>query len=87
MTDLAAKILRSHQQGAVDILAKSIRGIICHPTGTGKTLIQSRSISSNIKQANAPLVYVILSPRIMLSNQLLADVKGDLFAVGLIANI
>jgi len=72
------KTLRPHQSYTVNKLSSAIRGIVNLPTGTGKTLIQSRSISNNITEKSEPKVYVILSPRIVLSNQLLAEVKGDL---------
>jgi len=72
------KTLRRHQDYTVTELSSAIRGIVNLPTGTGKTLIQSRSISTNIVKSSEPKVYVILSPRIVLSNQLLAEVKGDL---------
>lgn len=71
------KQLRNHQTNALNALAQAIRGIINLPTGTGKTLIQSRAIVKEILE-NKPKVYVILSPRILLSNQLMNDVRSDL---------
>ena len=69
---------RAHQNIALTAITKAIKGIINYPTGTGKSLIQSRSIVDNIKLDNSNKVYVILSPRILLSRQLLNDVHTDL---------
>lgn len=69
--------LREHQTNAKSALATAIRGIINLPTGTGKTLVQSRAIVDEILDSD-PKVYVILSPRILLSNQLMNDVRADL---------
>lgn len=77
------KQLRNHQNGAKDSLATATRGIVNLPTGTGKTIIQSRTISDAIATSNgATKVYVVLSPRILLSNQLLGEVKDDLVKNG-----
>lgn len=71
--------LRSHQDNALTSMASAIRGIINLPTGTGKTLIQSRAIVKHILlHVGQTKVYVILSPRILLSNQLMNDVRRDL---------
>jgi len=73
------KTLRPHQHSAVTKLSTEIKGIINHPTGTGKSLIQSRSIVTDITDnPGKTKVYVVLSPRILLSNQLLDDVREDL---------
>lgn len=73
------KVLRPHQTKALKAIASAVRGIINLPTGTGKSLIQSRAIAQAIKAAPGKNgVHVILSPRILLSNQLLEDVRGDL---------
>jgi len=69
---------RDHQNLALTAISETIKGIINYPTGTGKSLIQSRSIVDNIKLDNSNKVYVILSPRILLSRQLLNDVHTDL---------
>lgn len=75
------KTLRNHQTNSITALATASRGIINLPTGTGKTLIQSRSISNEIKNTDGESkVYVILSPRILLSNQIMGEVKGDMVA-------
>lgn len=72
------KQLRDHQTGAIASLSDAVRGTINLPTGTGKTLIQSRAIVNAINDDPTSKVYVILSPRILLSNQLMGDVKNDL---------
>lgn len=74
--------LRNHQKEAREVMRNFPRGIINLPTGTGKTLIQSRSIVDEIMENREPKVYVILSPRILLSNQLMNDVRKDLGANG-----
>lgn len=71
-------ILRPHQQEAVSAITSAPKGIINLPTGTGKTLIQAESIVNDICTAKAPGVYVIASPRILLSNQLLESVRERL---------
>lgn len=76
------KQLRNHQTNAISSLSLAGKGTINLPTGTGKTLIQSRAIVDAINEDNSPKVYVILSPRILLSNQLMGDVKEDLVING-----
>lgn len=74
-----AMVLRDHQTKALSAIAQAVRGIINLPTGTGKSLIQARAIAQEIKKSPGQNgVYVILSPRILLSNQLLDDVRKDL---------
>ena len=72
------KKLRKHQKEAITALQKVNKGIINLPTGTGKSLIQSRFIFEEIKASSTCEVYVIVSPRILLSNQLLKDTQADL---------
>jgi hypothetical protein len=73
---------RSDQLFALNALSEAMFGVVNLPTGSGKSLIQVRSIINDIKyraQHNmVPGVYVILSPRILLSNQLFAEVQQDL---------
>lgn len=77
------KDLRIHQDNSLSSLGRAIRGIINLPTGTGKTLIQSRAIVKDIlNHQGQTKVYVILSPRILLSNQLMNDVRRDLVENG-----
>lgn len=77
--------LRPHQIEAVEAINKNQEGIIHIPTGTGKTNIQAIAISDNIPNAQIWLresnlfretpVFVVLSPRILLSNQLFMTVR------------
>ena len=76
------KILRQHQSAAVFSMDGMDKGIVHLPTGTGKTLVISRSIIAEINKSKDPKVYVILSPRILLSNQLMDDVFEDLLGTG-----
>jgi superfamily II DNA or RNA helicase len=69
------KTLRPHIIEAVVELNKADKGIINLPTGTGKSLIQAHAIVGAISLADKPGVYVIASPRILLSNQLLETVR------------
>lgn len=66
------KIARPHQIGASNAIENSNEGIIHLPTGTGKTFIQATTIVNNLKNDR---VFVVLSPRILLTNQLYAEVK------------
>lgn len=65
------KVLRKHQLEALEAIETQNEGIIQLPTGTGKTFIQASSIVNNI-QSNR--TFVILSPRILLTNQLYTEV-------------
>lgn len=70
-------VLRPFQEEAVDALSRAVKGIVQLPTGTGKSIVLFRAIVREIEQ-NAPAVYVILSPKILLSNQLMLEVRKDL---------
>ena len=72
------KTLRLHQGNAVTAIDTAPIGIINLPTGTGKTFIQSTHITQEIKKTTGTKVYVVMSPRILLSNQLLNEVSKDL---------
>jgi superfamily II DNA or RNA helicase len=78
-----AHILRQHQLEAVFVMSEIPKGIINLPTGTGKSLIQAEAIVSAIALAEKPGVYVIASPRILLSNQLLESVRDRLIERGI----
>ena len=79
---------RLHQLEALTAMNNVNEGIIHLPTGTGKTFIQALSIYKSLGDAfkwvhenytNEDIpVYVILSPRIILSNQLYSEVKSIL---------
>jgi len=71
--------LYDYQKECVNVLKTKDKGIVCLPTGTGKTLIQATVIAEDIIQhPNEFRLYVINAPRIMLSYQLLKDVYSHL---------
>lgn len=71
--------LYDYQKECVNVLKEKDKGIVCLPTGTGKTLIQATVIAEDIIQhPNEFRLYVINAPRIMLSYQLLKDVYSHL---------
>lgn len=63
-------------------MAHSAKGIICLPTGTGKSVIISHYIVTSVTSKTKPEVYVILAPRILLANQLLKSCQQDLVEHG-----
>lgn len=65
---------RQHQLEAVQAINTYNEGIIHLPTGTGKSFIQQMAITGNLNNN----VFVILSPRILLTNQLYATIKNQL---------
>lgn len=67
------ELLYDYQQETLASMEKSDKGIICLPTGTGKTMIQAAFISSRIEKTGGFSIYVINAPRIMLSYQLLRE--------------
>ena len=62
-----------HQLEVLDILKKNNKGKIILPTGTGKTLIQGLDLYNRISKESGFGIYIVLSPRIMLSYQLLTE--------------
>jgi superfamily II DNA or RNA helicase len=75
------KTLNQHQAEAVAAAAVNTCGKFTYPTGTGKSLIEARIISDHIKNHNG-LVFSVLAPRIMLSQQLFQDIFQDLLEGG-----
>lgn len=65
--------IRDYQEEAIKVSLKSKKGIVCLPTGSGKTLIQSQIILRNFKKNKGHKVYFVLSPRIVLSYQLMKE--------------
>ena len=65
------KTLRNYQEDAVKVSMKSSKGIICLPTGSGKTAVQSAILMEDIKTTPGHKVYMVLAPRIVLSYQLM----------------
>ena len=71
--------LYDYQQDAVKKTLWENRGIVCMPTGVGKTFCQASMIADDIsKNPNQFRMYVVNAPRIMLSYQLLKEVYGFL---------
>ena len=64
--------LRPHQQIALDALAQYLKGICVFPTGGGKTNV---AIFDAVRefQSDTPKTIVVVSPRILLSEQLSAE--------------
>ena len=81
-TDLTANLtikkLYKHQEEALKAIKANTKGIIHLPTGTGKTTIIARSIIQKIINNQAIEPIVIASPRIILTHQILNDVRGEL---------
>lgn len=75
--------LRPQQTEAIFALNHAMKGIINLPTGTGKSLIQAEAIVEEIASTDHPGVYVVASPRILLSNQLLESVRNRLIDRGI----
>jgi superfamily II DNA or RNA helicase len=62
-------ILRPHQEECLEIQQQNDRGVICYPTGAGKTLV---GIMDAMKRFMSPIpkTIVIVAPRILLAKQL-----------------
>jgi superfamily II DNA or RNA helicase len=76
--------LYDYQLKAVDATDKNKKGIVCMPTGTGKTFVQAAVIAKQILKTKGKFgVYVINAPRIMLSYQLLKEVYTFLTYAGI----
>lgn len=82
---MIAKQTRPHQNTALTIIASAVKHTINLPTGSGKSLIQSRAIAESIRKLvpKEPAVFVVLTPRILLSNQIYQEIKLDLALNGL----
>lgn len=76
--------LYGYQQDAATKTFYNYKGIVCLPTGTGKTFIQAAIIANDIlMNPNQYRMYVVNAPRIMLTYQLLKEVYGFLMANGI----
>jgi len=76
--------LYDYQLDAVTSTDKNKKGIVCMPTGTGKTFVQAAVIAKQIQKTEGKFgIYVINSPRIMLSYQLLKEVYSFLMYAGI----
>jgi superfamily II DNA or RNA helicase len=76
--------LYDYQLDAVTATDKNNKGIVCMPTGTGKTFVQAAVVTKDIQKNKGKFgIYVINSPRIMLSYQLLKEVYSFLMYAGI----
>jgi len=76
--------LYPHQKDAVASTSRKSKGIVCMPTGTGKTYCQATMIANDIlKNRNQYKLYVVNAPRIVLTYQLLKEVYGFLVKAGI----
>ena len=81
--DILSK-LYDYQKDAVTSTDKHKKGIVCMPTGTGKTFVQASIIAKEILKNGGEFgIYVINAPRIMLSYQLLKEVYSFLIYSGI----
>lgn len=67
------KTLRPYQQDAVNSTFGQPRGIVCLPTGSGKTSIQARVVFEMVKANPGHQVFLVLAPRIVLAYQLMKE--------------
>lgn len=78
------KKLYTYQKEAVTETFYNDKGIICMPTGTGKSMCQSAIIANDINlNADQFRMYIVNAPRILLTYQLLNDVYGFLSENGI----
>lgn len=71
--------LYNYQMAAVEKCVESDKGIVCMPTGVGKTFCQAAIIADDILNHRGQFrMYVVNAPRIVLTYQLLKEVYGFL---------
>lgn len=75
--------LYSYQRDAVTATLNNDKGIVCLPTGAGKSFIQSAILADDIVKHNNFQLYVVNAPRIVLTYQLLKEVYGFLVDAGI----
>lgn len=76
--------LYDYQLDAIKQTDLNKKGIVCMPTGTGKTFVEAAIIANDIQKRGSKFgVYVINAPRIMLSYQLLKEVYSFLMYAGI----
>lgn len=77
-------ILYPYQKDAVTTTFYNYKGIVCLPTGTGKTFCQASIIANDILMNPGQFrMYVVNAPRILLTYQLLKEVYGFLVSSGI----
>lgn len=81
------KKLYDHQRRAVNSTKGkgNEKGVICMPTGTGKTFCEASMIANDIKKHSGFHIYIMNAPRIMLSYQLLKEVYQFLLEANITA--
>jgi predicted helicase len=65
--------LYPYQQRALDAIQKAIRGTCYLPTGAGKTVVMMEDARRRILNAQEPMTFVVVAPRILLANQLCSE--------------
>ena len=76
--------LYTHQKDSLEVIKTSDKGIVCMPTGTGKSITQAVCISDDIiANSNSFRMYVVNAPRIILTYQLLKEVYKVLVSRGI----
>ena len=75
--------LREYQIEGRDAVYNSVLGQVIAPTGTGKSVIQGAVFDKLISDKKGFGIYVVLTPRIMLTNQLMLDVGKQLVKSGI----
>ena len=72
-----------YQLEAFDEVQNNKKGIVCLPTGTGKTFVQAGIVANDIITNPGFRMYVINAPRILLSYQLMREVQKYLINNGI----
>ena len=76
--------LYDYQLDAIKATDENSKGIVCMPTGTGKTMVESAVIAKDIIENGSVFgIYLINAPRIILSYQLLKEVYTFLVGNGI----
>ena len=76
--------LYDYQKEAVGMTVENDKGIVCMPTGVGKTFCQAAIVADDIlKNQGQFKMYVVNAPRIVLTYQLLKEVYGFLVKEGI----
>jgi len=65
-------VLRPHQEEALRAQKANARGVICFPTGAGKTLVSVKDAMSRFESDDAKTI-VVVAPRLLLARQLASE--------------